>query len=102
MPVGQLAALDHRRDADRLVGARRRAARVRRPLVFLVLLLPAINSRPAAVAATVGGLEAVVAAEVRGRLVVADRRGRRRHRGPGTIADARRPAAAAVAHRRGT
>lgn len=33
------------------------------PLVFLVLLIPAINSRPAAVAATVGGAGAVVAAE---------------------------------------
>jgi predicted branched-subunit amino acid permease len=61
------------------------------PLVFLVLLLPAINSRPAAVAATVGGVGAVVAAEVGvGSLsltvgavagIVA-----------GTIADARRPA----------
>ena len=33
------------------------------PLVFLVLLVPAINSRPAAVAATFGGVGAVVAAE---------------------------------------
>jgi predicted branched-subunit amino acid permease len=34
------------------------------PLVFLVLLVPAITSRPALVAATVGGVAAVVAAEV--------------------------------------
>ena len=34
------------------------------PLVFLVLLVPAINSRPAAVAAAVGGGAAVVAAEL--------------------------------------
>ena len=33
------------------------------PLVFLVLLIPAINSRPAAVAAAVGGFGAVIAAE---------------------------------------
>jgi predicted branched-subunit amino acid permease len=62
------------------------------PLVFLVLLLPAINTRPAAVAATVGGVGAVLAAEVGvGSLsltvgaiagIVA-----------GTVADARRPAA---------
>lgn len=34
------------------------------PLVFLVLLVPAIDRRPALVAAVVGGLGAVVAAEV--------------------------------------
>jgi predicted branched-subunit amino acid permease len=34
------------------------------PLVFLVLLVPAITSRPALVAAVVGGVVAVVAAEV--------------------------------------
>jgi predicted branched-subunit amino acid permease len=34
------------------------------PLVFLVLLVPAITSRPAAVAAIVGGLTALVSAEV--------------------------------------
>jgi predicted branched-subunit amino acid permease len=34
------------------------------PLVFLVLLIPAITSRPALVAATVGGVAAVIAAEV--------------------------------------
>jgi predicted branched-subunit amino acid permease len=34
------------------------------PLVFLVLLIPAISSRPAMVAAAVGGFGAVVAAEV--------------------------------------
>jgi len=34
------------------------------PLVFLVLLIPAINSRPAAIAAVVGGGVAVVAAEL--------------------------------------
>ena len=34
------------------------------PLVFLVLLIPAINSRPAAVAAVVGGTAAVLAAEL--------------------------------------
>ena len=34
------------------------------PLVFLVLLVPAVNSRPAAVAATVGGGSAVLAAEL--------------------------------------
>ncbi len=34
------------------------------PLVFLVLLIPAISSRPAAVAALVGGGAAVVAAEL--------------------------------------
>jgi len=34
------------------------------PLVFLVLLIPAISSRPAAVAAVVGGLAAVAAAEL--------------------------------------
>lgn len=34
------------------------------PLVFLVLLVPAITSRPAAVAAIVGGLVALAAAEV--------------------------------------
>lgn len=34
------------------------------PLVFLVLLVPAISSRPAAVAAVAGGVAAVVAAEV--------------------------------------
>jgi predicted branched-subunit amino acid permease len=33
------------------------------PLVFLVLLVPAVNGRPAAVAAAVGGAAAVVAAE---------------------------------------
>ncbi len=33
------------------------------PLVFLVLLVPAITSRPAAVAATVGGLAALFAHE---------------------------------------
>lgn len=33
------------------------------PLVFLVLLVPAINGRPAAIAAAVGGFAAVVAAE---------------------------------------
>ena len=33
------------------------------PLVFLVLLIPTISTRPAAVAAMVGGLAAVVAAE---------------------------------------
>jgi predicted branched-subunit amino acid permease len=33
------------------------------PLVFLVLLVPAVNSRPAAVAAGAGGLGAVLAAE---------------------------------------
>lgn len=33
------------------------------PLVFLVLLVPAVTSRPAVVAATVGGLGAVLAAE---------------------------------------
>jgi 4-azaleucine resistance transporter AzlC len=33
------------------------------PLVFLVLLIPAINSKPAAVAAIVGGAATVVAAE---------------------------------------
>ena len=33
------------------------------PLVFLVLLVPAINSRPAVVAAVVGGLSAVFSAE---------------------------------------
>jgi predicted branched-subunit amino acid permease len=34
------------------------------PLVFLVLLIPAINSRPAVVAAAVGGFGAVIAAEL--------------------------------------
>jgi len=34
------------------------------PLVFLVLLVPAVNSRPAAVAAIAGGAGAVLAAEV--------------------------------------
>ncbi|MGH8973492.1 MAG: AzlC family ABC transporter permease [Acidimicrobiia bacterium] len=34
------------------------------PLVFLVLLVPAITSRPAVVAAAAGGIAAVVAAEV--------------------------------------
>lgn len=34
------------------------------PLVFLVLLIPAINSRPAAVAAAVGGAATVAAYEV--------------------------------------
>lgn len=34
------------------------------PLVFLVLLVPAVNSRPAAVAATAGGGSAVLAAEL--------------------------------------
>jgi predicted branched-subunit amino acid permease len=34
------------------------------PLVFLVLLIPAVNSGPAAVAAAVGGFGAVVAAEL--------------------------------------
>lgn len=34
------------------------------PLVFLVLLVPAITTRPAAVAAIVGGLTALIAAEV--------------------------------------
>lgn len=34
------------------------------PLVFLVLLIPAINSRPAVVAAAVGGFGAVAAAEL--------------------------------------
>jgi predicted branched-subunit amino acid permease len=34
------------------------------PLVFLVLLIPALNSRPAYIAAAVGGLGAVLAAEV--------------------------------------
>ena len=34
------------------------------PLVFLVLLVPAINSRPAAVAAIVGGAAAVIGAEI--------------------------------------
>lgn len=34
------------------------------PLVFLVLLIPAINGRPAAVAAVVGGFGAVAAAEL--------------------------------------
>jgi predicted branched-subunit amino acid permease len=34
------------------------------PLVFLVLLVPAVNSRPAAVAATAGGASAVLAAEL--------------------------------------
>lgn len=33
------------------------------PLVFLVLLVPAVNSRPAAVAAVAGGVTAVVAGE---------------------------------------
>jgi predicted branched-subunit amino acid permease len=33
------------------------------PLVFLVLLVPAINGRPAAVAAAVGGMAAVIAGE---------------------------------------
>ena len=34
------------------------------PLVFLVLLIPALNSRPALVAAFVGGFGAVIAAEL--------------------------------------
>jgi predicted branched-subunit amino acid permease len=34
------------------------------PLVFLVLLVPAITGRPAAIAAAVGGIAAVVGAEV--------------------------------------
>ncbi len=63
------------------------------PLVFLVLLIPTVSTRPAAVAAMVGGLAAVVAAEAgAGHLSVIV--GALSGIGAGTIAEARQDRAA--------